>query len=182
CEPLHKFFAISLDLAGPALVRGQRSPGRRPPGQGAPGPVFRGQCPRSGAPGDVHGHRAQAQVSPSHRRPAGRLDQAGQLGLGRPVHDRLGQVLVGFRVTGRPPGLVTRRISARPASGSATFRSPNEIVTASKAPSRNGSRSASPATKLSRPGGRSPPEPPRSPGGCAPPPTPPAPDLPPPGM
>ena len=54
-------------------------------------------------------------------------------------------------MTSRPPGLVTRNISASAASGSATLRRPNEIVTASKARSPNGSRSASPATKRTGP-------------------------------
>src|SRR6516225_7774076 len=60
-------------------------------------------------------------------------------------------IALNSHTTSRPPGGVTRRISARPAPGSATFRSPNEIVTASNAPSRNGSRSASPATQPRRP-------------------------------
>ena len=72
-------------------------------------------------------------------------------------------IALNSHTTSRPPGLVTRRISARPATGSATFRSPNEIVTASKAPSRNGSRSASPATKLNLPGGTTPLVPPADP-------------------
>ncbi len=54
------------------------------------------------------------------------------------------------QTTSRPPGRVTRRISRRPASGSTTLRSPNEIVTASNESSANGSRVASPATKSSR--------------------------------
>src|SRR5262249_25476018 len=56
------------------------------------------------------------------------------------------------QITSRPPGLVTRSISARAASGSATLRRPKEIVTASKARSRNGSRSASPAANRTGPG------------------------------
>ena len=42
------------------------------------------------------------------------------------------------RPRSRPPGRVTRRISASAASTSPTFRSPKEMVTASKAPSANG--------------------------------------------
>ena len=53
------------------------------------------------------------------------------------------------QTTSRPPGRVTRRISARAAAVSSTLRSPKEMVTASKLPSAYGSRRASPATKLS---------------------------------
>ena len=47
--------------------------------------------------------------------------------------------------TSRPPGRVTRAISARAAAGSTTLRSPNEIVTASNTASANGNRVPSPA-------------------------------------
>src|SRR5690348_9516149 len=50
--------------------------------------------------------------------------------------------------TSRPPGRVTRSISARAWPGSAVFRSPNEIVTASNCASANGSARASPATNV----------------------------------
>ena len=49
------------------------------------------------------------------------------------------------------PGRVTRSISPSAAPGSATLRSPNEIVTASKAWSRKGSWRASPATNRTGP-------------------------------
>ncbi len=50
------------------------------------------------------------------------------------------------QTTSRPPGRVTRASSRSATSGSATLRSPNEIVTASNAPSANGRCSASAAT------------------------------------
>ena len=53
--------------------------------------------------------------------------------------------LLNSHTTSRPPGRVTRSISCRPASGSTRLRSPNEIVTASKDASANGSRVPSPA-------------------------------------
>src|ERR1700745_1430205 len=53
--------------------------------------------------------------------------------------------------TSRPPGRVTRRISSSASRVPCTFRRPNEIVTASKAPSLKGSLSASPAAKATRP-------------------------------
>ena len=52
------------------------------------------------------------------------------------------------QTTSVPRGLVTRRISFRAATVSATLRSPNEIVTASKLASAYGSWSASAAMKL----------------------------------
>ena len=91
----------SLCLADP---RGVRSPsGARTPlrGAGRP-PGATGGWLRAGGP--VEGDDAAGEVAPLDAGPARARDPLGQLALGRPGLDRLGQVDVGLRVAARPAG------------------------------------------------------------------------------
>ena len=113
--------------------RCQPAPATRSPSAGlvGPGPDRLGEVDVGvGARADGRGRWAGAPSSGTRRRAVRNGAHVGWLNS---------------QTTSRPPGRVTRSISRRPAAGSTMLRSPNEMVTASKVSSPNGSRVPSPA-------------------------------------
>ena len=138
--------AAAFTASGGGAVQGDDAAGEVAPLRALPAGLARsgrrGRAGRARRGSTRRGRRRR----PGRRRPRGR--SAGSAFMRYSTYTVRNGAQVGWlnsQTTSRPPGRVTRRSSRSPASGSTMLRSPNEIVTASKVSSANGSRVPSPA-------------------------------------